>query len=336
VAAALALTLDLGAASSCRVVTVPQSAFEGPPRVWKLIEEAERADPSPGPFRVQRLSIWWPRQWAEEGSPRRTEEITRWERGTLRPLYPLPLGISSTFFFDTTDMYDYGSLLLAWPMPVDQPTASALGLKPGDKIWYYPRRAYDLWNTRYFILPSTMVWDVLERGYGSFLPRTTGIYPQSGAFDGPEGKARLDAYERSDDVRVLRTVAWVETSQPAALAPFLSRARPDPAETVAITRAEPQRIELRAVLRTPGLVVLAEVYYPGWVVSVDGRPAEILRTNRAMRGVALAAGTHELVFAYQPLSLRLGLVTSILGLTVLAALGVRACLSPRGFIRPPE
>jgi hypothetical protein len=42
---------------------------------------------------------------------------------------------------------------------------------------------------------------------------------------------------------------------------------------------------MTAVLRSTGLVVLADVHYPGWPLTVDGQPAEILRTNRAMRGV---------------------------------------------------
>jgi hypothetical protein len=100
--AVAALALDLAVANARHVVTVPQSAFEGTPRIWKLIQDAEKADPAPGPFRVQRVSIWWPRQWYEERSPERTEEITRWERGTLRSQYPSPLGICSTFTFDTT------------------------------------------------------------------------------------------------------------------------------------------------------------------------------------------------------------------------------------------
>jgi hypothetical protein len=55
--------------------------------------EAERANPSPGPFRVQRVGRWWPTRWSESGSPRRFEEITRWERNSLRPHYGLPLGV---------------------------------------------------------------------------------------------------------------------------------------------------------------------------------------------------------------------------------------------------
>ena len=66
-----------------------------------------------------------------------------------------------------------------------------------------------------------------------------------------------------------------------------------------VTVDDPRRVELAAVLRSPGLVVLADVFYPGWTLTVDGRPAEVLRTNRAMRGVALTAGTHRLVYRYR-------------------------------------
>jgi hypothetical protein len=64
------------------------------------------------------------------------------------------------------------------------------------------------------------------------------------------------------------------------------------------------------------------VYYPGWRVTVDGHPGEILRTNRAMRGVVLGAGVHQLVFRYEPLTFHIGLAVSALGLAVLAVLGV--------------
>jgi hypothetical protein len=267
-------------------------------------------------------------------------------------------------------------------MPVTPALASELRLKPGERVWYYPRRAFDLWNTRYFIVPSYMVWDVLERGYATFIPQTTGMYPPASAFDGPGGKVRQELYERSDDVRLLRNeaalprawivhrarvfppspglrhsgiatildemlfqndafwhdprrpvrdfrqVAWVETHRPDEVAGFLSRAGTDPAETVTVVHSEPQRVVLRATLRTAGLVVLADVYYPGWIVTVDGRPAEILRTNRAMRGVALPAGKHDLMFLYRPLSFRLGLGLSLIGLFVLTLISVWARFDP--------
>ncbi|MBX6312667.1 MAG: YfhO family protein [Isosphaeraceae bacterium] len=368
------LVLDLCLANAYHVVTVPQAAFEGTPRALEVIRDAERANPSPGPFRVQRVGRWWPTQWSASGAPRRFEEITRWERDSLRPNYGLPLGVRSTFYFDTIEPLDYGLFFLPWTLLPDPASVRAHDLRPGQKVWYYPRRGFDLWNTRYFIVPARLVWDSPARGYAAFIPRSTFIYPALGSFEGPDGPARRAHWEATDDFRVLRneaafprawvvhrayliprirglrvadraklmqellyqddefwhlpgvvvrdphSVAWVETDRPKEIDRFLSRAGPDPAETVTVTRDEPQRVELTAVLRTPGLVIISDMYYPGWNLTVDGRPAEILRTNRAMRGVALPAGTHRLVFRYDPLSFRLGIALSLLGLTTLAAL----------------
>ena len=41
-----------------------------------------------------------------------------------------------------------------------------------------PRRAFDLWNARYFIVPiNTNGFDTRERGFASLLPQTELIYP---------------------------------------------------------------------------------------------------------------------------------------------------------------
>ena len=45
--------------------------------------------------------------------------------------------------------------------------------------------------------------------------------------------------------------------------------------------------------------------FDDWRLTVDGAPAEILRTNRAMRGAVIAAGKHRLVYTYEPRSLQL-------------------------------
>ena len=47
--------------------------------------------------------------------------------------------------------------------------------------------------------------------------------------------------------------------------------------------------ELVATLERPGLVILADAYYPGWTLTVDGQLAPIYRTNRLMRGAAVKA-----------------------------------------------
>jgi hypothetical protein len=370
------LILDLCLANADNVVTVPQAAFEGVPRALELIEQFERENPSPGPFRVQRVGRWWPTSWTVGGAPRDFETITRWERATLRPHYNLPTGIESTFYLDTIESLDYGLFFLPWTLTPDPERAASLGLAPGQKVWYFPRRGFDLWNTRYFLVPARLDWASTSRGYAAVIPRSTFLYPPLGAFDGPDGAERRRRWGTTEDFRILRNeaafprawvvhraylippirglrladrsklmqeilyaddefwhvpgvpvrdpriVAWVETNRPNDLDPLLSRAEPDPSEVVTITRDEPQLVEMTAVLRTPGLVVVADMYDPGWTVTVNGRPGEILRTNRAMRGVALPAGTHQLVFRYEPLSFRLGLALSLIGLATMTALVV--------------
>jgi uncharacterized membrane protein YfhO len=64
------------------------------------------------------------------------------------------------------------------------------------------------------------------------------------------------------------------------------------------------------------------VYYPGWELAIDGKPAPIHVVNRLMRGAAVPAGTHRLVYSYAPRSFLVGRVVSILGVVVLALLGV--------------
>jgi hypothetical protein len=372
------LALDLLLANAYHVVTVPQADFEQTPRALEVIRRAEREDPAPGPFRIERVGRWWPEAWSRSGAPRRFEEIVRWERKTLRSLYNMPLGIDSTFYLDTIEPLDYGLFFLPWAIEPDPAAVRTHGLKPGQKVWYYPRRGLDLWNTRYFLVPGRLVWDSPSRGYASVIPHSTFLDPAPGAFDGPDGPARRAAWLATDDFRVLRnedayprawivhraqlvppihglrvadrtrlmqtllygddefwhapglpvrdprSVALVETDRPGDVEPYLSRAAPDPSETATLTVNTPQRVELTAVLRSPGLVVVADMFYPGWHLSVADHPAPILRTNRAMRGVALPAGTHHLIFRYDPLSFRLGLGLSLVGLAVLAAVAAWA------------
>jgi hypothetical protein len=41
-----------------------------------------------------------------------------------------------------------------------------------------------------------------------------------------------------------------------------------------------------------GFLVFSEIYYPGWIAYIDGRPQEVLRANWNQRVIPLQAGTH--------------------------------------------
>src|SRR5690606_8113095 len=108
---------------------------------------------------------------------------------------------------------------------------------------------------------------------------------------------------------------------------------PDPAEAVRITGYEPTRVELEAHLARPGIVVLADVYYPGWRLTIDGRPAPILRVNRMMRGAAVDAGAHTLVYTYEPGSVCRGAAGTSVGPVAPASLGLCPARQPRAGAR---
>jgi hypothetical protein len=47
------------------------------------------------------------------------------------------------------------------------------------------------------------------------------------------------------------------------------------------------------------LLILTDVYYDAWKATVDGKPAEVLRSYGAFRAVAVPAGTSTVTFKYQ-------------------------------------
>lgn len=78
-----------------------------------------------------------------------------------------------------------------------------------------------------------------------------------------------------------------------------------------ITRYTNHHLAIQASLDSMGVLVLADSFYPGWEVSVDGEKKEILRANLFFRGVALSPGEHLVEFRYRPRSFRIGLIISM-------------------------
>ncbi len=68
---------------------------------------------------------------------------------------------------------------------------------------------------------------------------------------------------------------------------------------------------------TPALLVLSDVYYPGWEARLDGQPATIYRTDFAFRGVAVPPGEHRIDMRFRPRSLALGVALAMVGVVVM-------------------
>jgi hypothetical protein len=126
-----------------------------------------------------------------------------------------------------------------------------------------------------------------------------------------------------------RMLAWIENDDAAALAPFTRGGSSRPSEKIEVSYPRSDRVQLDVTLDAPGLVVLADVYYPGWTLTIDDQPAPVYRVNRMMRGAAVEAGTHRLVYRYNPRSFRLGLMISIAGLGATLGFAAFALRRPR-------
>lgn len=60
-----------------------------------------------------------------------------------------------------------------------------------------------------------------------------------------------------------------------------------------------------------GLLVLSDLYYPGWKVKVNGKRGDVVKVFGIMRGVMLEEGKTEVVFYYRPASLYAGAAVSL-------------------------
>ncbi len=85
------------------------------------------------------------------------------------------------------------------------------------------------------------------------------------------------------------------------------------ADEVRIDSMTPNRVGIAVNLACEGLVVLADVDYPGWEAVVDGVRAPLIESFGALRGVVTPGGKHTVVFRFRPKSVYFGAFLTLLG-----------------------
>lgn len=172
-ATAVLIGADLVIAGSWLVLTDVQSAIDQTPLAVRVIEEEEKRDPSPGPFRVHRTRIFNPLHWLTTRDPDRMIDVSRWERETIQPKYAEPYGIQYAAVTGTMSLYDVEFFFAPWTVPT--PPAVRQAAKEGPpRMVYFPRVGYNLWNARYFVLPKLLKLDDEDRGFFTLLTTAAG------------------------------------------------------------------------------------------------------------------------------------------------------------------
>jgi hypothetical protein len=130
-------------------------------------------------------------------------------------------------------------------------------------------------------------------------------YEYAGSFE----EAQRTAFNGRFD---LRNKAVLETSEVGGVAePLAPGAGPDQRKgeyKAVITGYGPNTVSIDVTTGSDGMLVLTDVYYPGWKARVNGVEERIYRVNGLVRGVHVKEGASTVVFYYRPASFSAGVV----------------------------
>jgi hypothetical protein len=225
-------------------------------------------------------------------------------------------------------------------------------------LWRAPLRRWELTNTRYLLslaIPPDQLNRLLDPIQRRFkIARYFDVAPKPGLTGPLESYEQLTAvlttngpcalYEFTGALpRAKLYTNWqVSTNDEETLKQMASPAF-DPAQkvlvagplpapgatnqsagTVDFTSYTPKEIHLRAKAGAPSVLLLNDKFDPGWKVTVDGKPAELLRCNYVMRGVRVPAGEHQVEFRFTAsiTTLCVSVAGMALGVVLLVYLGV--------------
>lgn len=180
-----------------------------------------------------------------------------------------------------------------------------------------PEKLYPLLNVRYLISArpgfaesETVLTDGDTRliRLNNTLPRAWMVYDVR---DGADDATALDAMQ-------------AQGYNPAATAYLADRMPFPPVPNaalvpVAYTERDPEHVSLAVNTPTDGLLVMSEVYYPGWSATVDGAVVPILCADVALRAIPLHAGAHRIEMTFEPWSVKAGAIITLAALLAAVA-----------------
>ena len=88
----------------------------------------------------------------------------------------------------------------------------------------------------------------------------------------------------------------------------------------------PSEYSITITVSDESLFMVRDAWYPGWTVTLNGQPADIVRTDMVYKGVKLQKGRNEVVFRYESTYLKTGLLLTGISALILLAMVVL----PRG------
>lgn len=92
----------------------------------------------------------------------------------------------------------------------------------------------------------------------------------------------------------------------------------DSLDTVVLKEYQPNALKYEVNSKNGGVVVFSEIYYPGWISTIDGEEVEHGRADYILRAMNVPAGKHIVEFKFDPKSLHLTETIAYIALVLLA------------------
>ena len=103
----------------------------------------------------------------------------------------------------------------------------------------------------------------------------------------------------------------------AKVTPFTT----DTTATIKLTLNDADHLIYESNAKANQFAVFSEIYYPaGWNAYIDGKPADILKTNYVLRGIMVPEGKHKVEMKFEPKMVQLGNTLSLIGQILLYVL----------------
>ncbi|MBI5837410.1 MAG: YfhO family protein [Candidatus Eisenbacteria bacterium] len=125
------------------------------------------------------------------------------------------------------------------------------------------------------------------------------------------GRGALEAYNDS---------TWDPAAEVLLEAVPVGSLGPQEGSRVTFSGWDMNTMEMDVEARSPGYLVVSELYYPDWKATVDGKAAPILKANGFTRAVRLDAGSHRVAMRFDSPVLRRGLRLSLASAAVVLLL----------------
>ncbi len=189
----------------------------------------------------------------------------------------------------------YQEMIDAYIAPEMQAAMQAIAAKNGnmqevDGAKVFP--VLNMLNTKYFILPlqggATMpLQNIYAQGNGWFVDKINYVADANAEY---AGVGKIDVRHEAVADKKFESVLGKAQSN-------------DSTAKVKLVKYEPNNLQYTIDSKKGGVVVFAEIYYPGWTATIDGQPAELGRVNYILRALNVKAGKHTVVLDFHPTSI---------------------------------